>query len=1839
MERKTRSRAEALLRAKKQKTRWLQAVSVMACIVAFCTTYALILPAITLSKQPVCGQEEHIHTEECYTTREVLRQVCAPDVHTHTADCEDETGNLICGYADFVAHKHSDLCDSNGALVCTLEEREPHEHTAAECYTLAVTCGQEATEGHTHSDACYALICGQEESEAHSHTPDCYDYTALVCGQEASEGHTHTDACNTLTLTCEKETLLLHTHTADCFDEDGNLICGKIQILEHVHTEDCFRLAQETVLTCTLQEHTHTEECYPAPAETGQETTAPTEDRTPQCGREPHIHGSDCYAPAAEGAEAVRICEQEEHTHSEECYIAAPAETQPEESRGMVYFYRETSLEVSVALPEGSTVPEDAVLTVRPITQTEESYDTLVSQAEEVSGEAATIHLYEIGFRTPEEGYLPVSEEAMVTIRFLEPLQESAEAVTVLHYAGEAEPPVVLNVEQISRDENDALSELTFQTDGFSVFAVVTVTSVYQQVTDLTALEGKTAAILSHSAKYAMMPTATSEGDGCLAQAVASMADLSAYTVWTFEKSGDGYYIHSDENYLVMGAGTLTTTAGKDQATLFTIKITAGRAEIGADVDGTQYYVNLNGGEGSPGGFKSYVSSNNNLQQLYIEPSQASSGATLDNLGGESYVIANLNTADRQYAMNATASSSAGRLSATPVSVVVDGDTTYVSGDALTTWTFITTDTPGVYYIQADTGKYLNLTDLTNGGLTTGDSKQAITVSTSSDYSGQVRLSANNTAVNWYGGGDANNLVFGPYSDSGKNEYQSLCKKRELPELLYDLNLPSLSEKGIGWETEPSLDSVIQIMEGATALYGKPKGSYSEEGPAGLSGLYRFTIRDTDSGMAADQTTLSSVTDTWYGEERFDGWEYVDSTGVTHLFAPEAALLTKENGEVQAVDTGGTTVTIPAGTVLRGKWTEVSNVVTFFVNYTGTILDKEGDVDGRDNGQFTRAVAVGHVFYGEQKVGTDGHFATAVNQQITAMFRNAFDPDDPDTQIVVECLRTCTSYNEDTRVYTTAMDTPAKGANSHMLEASTLKILKETGRSVQISTEKDVSPTIDNSLCDANHYEVRWYVLKEQTDTWHIDGVLVAKTAELAVTKTFSGLKDEQVAGIMGKYNMPVELGENPQYYLTMTTESIDGQYNYYDREHSADGSVGGHSYNWILNTITDEQYTLSEDGYDLTDYDVSTIVVNYYTDANGQTQVFYDHSATTETLRQQVIGGHTSAVSFNNFYTPSGTGAFAIHKSSAETGDTGVGSALQGAEFTLYSDETCEEVKFTQATNSRGSAYFSGLAEGTYYMKETKAPDGHQGNPYAVWKITVEETDDGIRVTVCQYKDEEGNSVTDAPGTVCYNGGILQSYNIQNQPNASTVRVTKIFSGLSAVEMEGIVKNSNESGMDPYYIRLEEDTANGERRELYLQNATRGQDGFTFTWTVEELPMENLYTISEHNYTLSAYVDTVVMAKVNDALQTDNKGIDRTGSSPVAKITGVQFHENTSDTVLLTNQYTNTFTLSLCKRDSETGKTLENASFDIYGSFREGSDTSKKITYTDPDTGVTTTYFYITTITSGTDGVATGYDLKLSEGSATFVYILDESTAPAGYTPGKPQAITVDVGSADYKDGVYSIVAPNTKQEHYVHRTLETEKVWEPGAPSGAEVTLELYRVSHSVRNVPLDATVEAERVATVTLDGTIDTNPEADPQTIYAYESSAWTVTWGNLPAASADYTEDDPVHYHYFVREAAVDGYIITYTCCDEDGNPLADADAIQALRVGENGSTTTMQGVLLADMDEAYTVSITNTASYALPATGGSGTAAHLELGAFLMLAAVLTGLSTEKRSKRRGAGHS
>lgn len=278
----------ALIRGHARKRRWQRVTTALASLVVFCTTYALILPAITTTQKLCCGYES-AHTDECYqiiktcpygaqedsvgdavcvcglegvpaaSSAPTAAPVCGIVAHAHNADCTVTSRTLICALAEHAhseacavtsraltcevpAHAHTDACrDEGGALVCALEE---HAHTDG-CYTASVsyTCGMEA---HAHSDGCYSAAttysCGMT---AHAHADECFPAApaespapAAPAVTDAPAAHVHTDEC-------------FHTHEEACFE--STLICDKPL---HEHSLACYSDPTADVETASAWEAT-----------------------------------------------------------------------------------------------------------------------------------------------------------------------------------------------------------------------------------------------------------------------------------------------------------------------------------------------------------------------------------------------------------------------------------------------------------------------------------------------------------------------------------------------------------------------------------------------------------------------------------------------------------------------------------------------------------------------------------------------------------------------------------------------------------------------------------------------------------------------------------------------------------------------------------------------------------------------------------------------------------------------------------------------------------------------------------------------------------------------------------------------------------------------------------------------------------------------------------------------------------------------------------------------------------------------------------------------------------------------------------------------------------------------------------------------------------------------------------------------------------------------------------------------------------------------------------------------------------------------------------------------
>jgi len=273
--------AERYAKRNQRRRTWRKFVRIMACVVVFCTTYALILPAITMERA-TCEIEEHVHSQSCYTEQPVFVLQCVPDsgdltVHSHDALCFDAQGALRCTLPEVLEHTHDAACYGK-TLACTAE------HVCDEsCVTTekVLVCTEAVREAHTHSEACVSvqqvLNCDAADPD-HVHGETCYETREVPCTLTEGEGHAHDDGCYELR---EIPCALVHTHGESCYVQSDLPTCGKEEVATHIHEENCY--ASDGVLVCTkpvVYRHIHTESCLVETGETRQVLTCGMEEVT-----------------------------------------------------------------------------------------------------------------------------------------------------------------------------------------------------------------------------------------------------------------------------------------------------------------------------------------------------------------------------------------------------------------------------------------------------------------------------------------------------------------------------------------------------------------------------------------------------------------------------------------------------------------------------------------------------------------------------------------------------------------------------------------------------------------------------------------------------------------------------------------------------------------------------------------------------------------------------------------------------------------------------------------------------------------------------------------------------------------------------------------------------------------------------------------------------------------------------------------------------------------------------------------------------------------------------------------------------------------------------------------------------------------------------------------------------------------------------------------------------------------------------------------------------------------------------------------------------------------------
>lgn len=242
-----------------------------------------------------------------------------------------------------------------------------------------------------------------------------------------------------------------------------------------------------------------------------------------------------------------------------------------------------------------------------------------------------------------------------------------------------------------------------------------------------------------------------------------------------------------------------------------------------------------------------------------------------------------------------------------------------------------------------------------------------------------------------------------------------------------------------------------------------------------------------------------------------------------------------------------------------------------------------------------------------------------------------------------------------------------------------------------VAADESHEVTIDGESIAAQditsaNFTIRWYVLKNQkSDGWHVDGILVAKKAQLVVTKTFEG--DSEAIDALSSYSASDFAGneDTQHFYIAVTHEhDVDGEQqavtdyqlltvpdSEVTRASDADRRYGytsydesTHTYYWELETRQGREYSLQEmnsvykgTGEEGVSWNNSRWVnVRNSGDSDTGGWIEYDEgSAVTARLKAASLPSDLpmsarQTVSFRNLYVHSGT--LVVRKTDYTTGD-----------------------------------------------------------------------------------------------------------------------------------------------------------------------------------------------------------------------------------------------------------------------------------------------------------------------------------------------------------------------------------------------------------------------------------------------------------------------------------------------------------------------------------------------------------------------------------------------------------
>ena len=209
-------------------------------------------------------------------------------------------------------------------------------------------------------------------------------------------------------------------------------------------------------------------------------------------------------------------------------------------------------------------------------------------------------------------------------------------------------------------------------------------------------------------------------------------------------------------------------------------------------------------------------------------------------------------------------------------------------------------------------------------------------------------------------------------------------------------------------------------------------------------------------------------------------------------------------------------------------------------------------------------------------------------------------------------------------------------------------------------------------------------------------------------------------AAIQGPAEFTITDAENPDAPVTLYVRNQDGTYQKLEDNtvtiDPGDTGIGNGTDGTLTVYLNPGRYTVTE-----TAMPQNTVAIAATEGDQGK-----NSAPKTLTLAQNQQA--TAA-----FYNRENTGILILTKQGPNA--QGENVVLSGAEFTLYTDADCTQEVATGTTDANGQLRFDRLIFGTYYLKETDAPDGYALSAQ-VEPITLTQADPLVRKTVLDNRN-----------------------------------------------------------------------------------------------------------------------------------------------------------------------------------------------------------------------------------------------------------------------------------------------------------------------------------------------------------------------------------------------------------------------------------------------------------------------------------------------------------------------